>query len=258
MAAKGGGAWKVAYADFVTAMMAFFLVMWILSQDNKVKEAVATYFKDPFGRAARDEGSRGSSGGGMLVPQLKPGHAPSGEPKKSGTRGPGRGPGSIDPTAAENDPLKTMLVKKPSLLALHDSKQRSVGALVLFAEDSAELDEAAKARLKRLIPDLLGKPNKIEIRGHATNRPLPSGSPYRDAWDLAYARCLATKEFLQSQGIEPERLRLSQGGPFEPCTIREDSPLRLHNSRVEVYMLSIFAEDLVGTPEERAARFLAN
>jgi flagellar motor protein MotB len=47
MAAKGGGAWKVAYADFVTAMMAFFLVMWICAQDQKVKKAVADYFTGP-------------------------------------------------------------------------------------------------------------------------------------------------------------------------------------------------------------------
>jgi chemotaxis protein MotB len=49
MAGKGGGAWKVAYADFVTAMMAFFLVMWLVTQDRKVKDAVARYFTDPVG-----------------------------------------------------------------------------------------------------------------------------------------------------------------------------------------------------------------
>ena len=48
MAAKGGGAWKVAYADFVTAMMAFFLVMWICGQDQKLRGAVSHYFQDPF------------------------------------------------------------------------------------------------------------------------------------------------------------------------------------------------------------------
>jgi chemotaxis protein MotB len=47
--AKGGGSWKVAYADFVTAMMAFFLVMWLGSQDQSVKQAVANYFVDPSG-----------------------------------------------------------------------------------------------------------------------------------------------------------------------------------------------------------------
>jgi chemotaxis protein MotB len=48
VAAKGGGAWKVAYADFVTAMMAFFLVMWICGQDQSVRRAVSFYFNDPF------------------------------------------------------------------------------------------------------------------------------------------------------------------------------------------------------------------
>ncbi len=49
MAGKGGGSWKVAYADFVTAMMAFFLVMWIGAQDVKVRQSVANYFVDPSG-----------------------------------------------------------------------------------------------------------------------------------------------------------------------------------------------------------------
>jgi len=55
MAAGGGGAWKVAYADFVTAMMAFFLVMWIVGQDQKVRKSVADYFSDPM--AGMDDGS---------------------------------------------------------------------------------------------------------------------------------------------------------------------------------------------------------
>ena len=49
----GGGAWKVAYADFVTAMMAFFLVMWITSQNDEVKKAIGGYFQDPWGTLAR-------------------------------------------------------------------------------------------------------------------------------------------------------------------------------------------------------------
>ena len=53
MAKGGGGSWKVAYADFVTAMMAFFLVMWLGSQDQKTKQAVANYFIDPSGVSKR-------------------------------------------------------------------------------------------------------------------------------------------------------------------------------------------------------------
>ncbi len=59
MAKGGGGSWKVAYADFVTAMMAFFLVMWIGAQDVKVRQSVANYFVDPNGvsKKATSEGA---------------------------------------------------------------------------------------------------------------------------------------------------------------------------------------------------------
>src|SRR5277367_2641917 len=56
MAAGGGGAWKVAYADFVTAMMAFFMVMWITGQSKQMKQAVAHYFNDPFNSLSKTKG----------------------------------------------------------------------------------------------------------------------------------------------------------------------------------------------------------
>ena len=57
MAGGGGGAWKVAYADFVTAMMAFFLVMWIVAQSDQMKHAIAHHFQDPFARESEEEGT---------------------------------------------------------------------------------------------------------------------------------------------------------------------------------------------------------
>ena len=63
MAAKGGGSWKVAYADFVTAMMAFFLVMWICSQDQKIKRSVSDYFSDPLGSTNSGSAKRPSRSG---------------------------------------------------------------------------------------------------------------------------------------------------------------------------------------------------
>ena len=62
MAKGGGGAWKVAYADFVTAMMAFFLVMWLCAQDQKTKKAVADYFSNP--NTVMDGGSKSPSKAG--------------------------------------------------------------------------------------------------------------------------------------------------------------------------------------------------
>ena len=69
MAGHGGGAWKVAYADFITALMAFFLVMWICVQDQKIKEAVAHYFMDPSGGTPIGASSKPSKAGSIFESQ---------------------------------------------------------------------------------------------------------------------------------------------------------------------------------------------
>lgn len=84
MAGKGGGSWKVAYADFVTAMMAFFLVMWIGAQDVKVRQSVANYFVDPSGVSKAPK-----SGGLMESP------SPGAVPEKEKVTG---GQGTREPT----------------------------------------------------------------------------------------------------------------------------------------------------------------
>src|SRR5881392_11839 len=71
-----GGAWKVAYADFVTAMMAFFLVMWLVGQSKAVKAGIGGYFRDPVAFA---EGGRGVLPGGDSIDEPKP-QAPAAKP----------------------------------------------------------------------------------------------------------------------------------------------------------------------------------
>ncbi len=78
MAGKGGGAWKVAYADFVTAMMAFFMVMWITSQDQKIKQAVARYFITPMGVVETGASSKPNRTG-ALFPSPTSGSVPIAE-----------------------------------------------------------------------------------------------------------------------------------------------------------------------------------
>jgi flagellar motor protein MotB len=75
VAAKGGGAWKVAYADFVTAMMAFFLVMWICGQDQSIRRAVSFYFNDPF-NSSHIGFSRESKRAGSVRQQADTGNVP--------------------------------------------------------------------------------------------------------------------------------------------------------------------------------------
>jgi chemotaxis protein MotB len=247
MAGHGGCAWKVAYADFVTAMMAFFMVMWITAQSKDVKTAVSEYFKNPSGAGRRN--------GGMSLIDMKHNPTPSTmkrttdgpKPKGRGQSGPGVQPAPSEDPQGPSD--------KARLLILHGGKYSSVGSVVPFADNSAEIGDEEKAKLKNFIPMLLGKPNKIEVRGHTSRRPLPSGSSFHDAWDLSFARCLAVMKVLEEGGVELARIRLSQAGAYEPKTLRVDSKSQAENSRVEIYMLNEFAEESVGTPEERAKRF---
>ncbi len=67
MAGGSGGSWKVAYADFVTAMMAFFLVMWLVSQDQKVKESIAKYFQNPTGVLLKGDSTDRPHSGGIFL-----------------------------------------------------------------------------------------------------------------------------------------------------------------------------------------------
>jgi len=247
MAGHGGGAWKVAYADFVTAMMAFFMVMWITAQNAAVKQAIAQYFQDPGSNSKR------STGGPPLLPPNKSGQMP----------GPSIVPGAKPGNALGVDHLRSSrsLIlgtgeKKPSLFVLHDGNQRCMGTMILFAEDSAELDETAKQRLMLVVTELRGKSQKIEIRGHAARTSQSEKHTEKDPWQISYDRCQAVMKFLVNQGIDAERLRLSQGGAYEPYSLDSNPSLHSHNSRVEIYILDEYAENFMGSPEERASRFV--
>lgn len=244
MAGKGGGAWKVAYADFVTAMMAFFLVMWITSQSKPVKEAVSQYFSDPWGNSSTPSSSQ------SMIPRRDRGGAPAIiGPHKGGL---GRGRGTPKPVAKSTSSAdQGTRSGRPSLIVLQDGGQSHVGVVLQFSEYSADLDELAQSRLEDLAPLMLGKPNKIEIRGHASQRPLPKDAGFENPWEISYARCLATMDFLLSKGIAPDRIRLSQAGPYEPQTLELQADWPTLNSRVDVYMLGEFVDDFQGTHSAR-------
>jgi len=215
MAGKGGGAWKVAYADFVTAMMAFFLVMWIVAQNRPVREAVAGYFRDPTGKSAKPGGN------GYLPGDARKSRATIESDRPNGGR-------------------------FPTLAVLQDPNSTTVQASVLFGETSAELDDRAKSRLQELAKVLAGYPTKVEIRGYSAKLPQSTDKdkPAGDPWLICYQRCVATMQFLTEQGIEPARIRLSQGGPVERRVSTREAVDRRQNSRVEIYMLNESANDV--------------
>ena len=236
MAGGGGGAWKVAYADFVTAMMAFFMVMWLVGQKEELKEAVAHHFNHPFEAFPEEPDENASGAGGPRAG--KNGKKQHGfAHRQSLTKSP------TDPEA-----------RKPRMLTMREGQRTGVGSLIFFAHGSTTINDEGQERLNLLLPRLVGKPQKVEIRGHASRRPLPAGSEFDDTWQLSYARALATMKYLEEGGIPADRIRLSQAGVFEPYTTQVKEEQRYDpNDRVEIMMLSEFANDLVGTAAERAA-----
>ena len=239
MAGKGGGAWKVAYADFVTAMMAFFLVMWITAQSEDVKKAIAHHFSDPFEPM---EDHDAESGGAPPSDENNPVRPFSKTPeggKKKRTK-------SDDPSDVEAEKSRMMMMRL--------AQRTGVGTIIFFAEGSVELDPTAKQRLDTLIPSLAGKPHKVEIRGHTSRSPPLAKTGFQDAWQMSYARCQEVRKYLEQHGVSPEQMRLSQAGGNEPLTTRTDSQGQRRNPRVEVVMLNEWIQDLVGTPQERSQR----
>ena len=213
MAGGGGGAWKVAYADFVTAMMAFFLVMWIVAQNKPVKEAIAGYFRDPSGSGLTPGGHGFFEGG---APRATHGS----DAKKRGGGG-----------------------RVPSLAMLQNQKGTSVGASITFPESSALIDDQSRDRLNDILPLLMGKKTKIELRAHVIRLTQDDKQDVVAAWQLCYERCLAVMNFLTQKGIDPDRFRLSQAGPYEPQVTASDPLWRRRNSRVEVIMLNEYVDD---------------
>lgn len=219
MAGKGGGAWKVAYADFVTAMMAFFMVMWLTSQKPEVKQAVAGYFRDPYAIFKGSESGSASEAAPVEDPKL--GHSAQSQRRRVSNSG-------------------------------NDSNYQFA---VPFSTDEAALDAAARELVRSFAPTMVGKLNRVEVRAHCQRSPLPADSPFKDRWDLCYARGRAVQEALEAEGIDADRIRLSQAEANEPMAANLTPEELKLNSRVDVILL----DDVIATPwqqpptEERLA-----
>jgi len=146
--------------------------------------------------------------------------------------------------------------KKKSVTGEHERVQiirpgddSSSGGVIYFDEGATELTEKNRRDLQQIISQIAGKPQKIEIRGHTSRRPIQSAAGLGDHWDLAFARCRSTMKFLVDQGIDPSRIRLSSAAAGEPLYSGVDSDRLKHNSRVQILMWDERVQDLKGTDD---------
>jgi outer membrane protein OmpA-like peptidoglycan-associated protein len=134
--------------------------------------------------------------------------------------------------------------KRPPHIVIfrHFNRTYSVGTVILFGQETAALDAPAKERLDTLLPLLLGKPNKIEVRVYAPRQALPKGGAFGEAWQLARDRALATMKYLTEHGISTERLRLTIDGALEPDTLYTGEKKQVPSARVEIFALDEYVD----------------
>jgi chemotaxis protein MotB len=209
--AHHGGAWKVAYADFVTAMMALFMVLWLVSQtDETTRSQLARYFRSGvFSGSGHVIGDSVPSGRGPTVgggqTQINGQH---GQPTQQQLEATAQTLEQVLDLVAADDPHLAALREQIDV-RLDDSglliQISDGGDEILFGLASSELTPALAEFLAALGPVLGRLSNELQIHGHTDARPFPEGSSY-DNWNLSFARADAARRFLEGHGVRPHQI----------------------------------------------------
>lgn len=223
-----GSAWKVAYADFVTALMAFFLLMWILNMTPpETKAGLAAYFASGGNLSTNTTSPISNNPFINTTDKLDLRDIKISEVEKS--------------HYAIAQKLKDMLMadaipQSASGISADDvGVQLRVNSDALFTPGSAELNEDGKKVLVGVLSILQEYNLYMVVRGHADSNEIQPDSVYPSAWELSAARAAHTVSYLVSQGIKPTRLRAIAYGdtrPLEPASTEES---RSRNRRVEFH-----------------------
>ena len=266
-----GGAWKVAYADFVTAMMAFFLLMWLINTtDPEQKRGIAEYFAPASvsqttsgsggilgGTALGDDGAK-SSGSNSVITELAP-EAPDNAPQDAGQ--------SSNLAAASEEALREEIARReaaqfasaaeslrqamqsmPELaelskqliidqtpeglrIQLVDQEGRS-----MFEQNSARPNARAQVLLRAISGVINRLPNRISITGHTS---AVAGSGQASApgdWPLSSARADSSRQILQRSGVDPDRV-YSVAGKAGSDPLYPDDPSLAGNRRIAIVLL---------------------
>ena len=253
-----GGAWKVAYADFVTAMMALFIVLWIVANNVTVRASVADYFRDP---GAMNKTSSGVMNGvNSMKPfsdsqPTQPVVPPNQPPQPTGTASPPQ-QAEVEKLRQEGDRLMQMIAAIPDLNKFKDQIEIKItkdGLRIELIEQAEGLFfDIGSARLKpdamqllRLISSRIGTfPNDVVIEGHTDSRPY-TRSGYNN-WDLSTDRANSARRVLEESGIR-ERQITSINGYADRRLKSPDKPLDYSNRRVTI--LVAFSTSLSSEPQ---------
>lgn len=232
------GVWKLAYADFVTAMMAFFMVMWLLTQaDLKLRSQIAMYFRSPGvlpGGASINESPNASRSRLLRIvgDDLAVVHGESEE--RAFRRRAKEMERAVRRAAAENPELAA-IAAQVRVRVDGDGLAFDVvdeARTLLFDVSSADLKPEVVALLGRIAPVLAKLPNAIQIGGHTDGRPFPPGSPTSN-WQLAFQRADNARRVLEAAGVRPGQIeRVLSFADTQPLV--PDDPLADQNRRLSI------------------------
>jgi chemotaxis protein MotB len=224
-----GGAWKVAYADFVTAMMALFIVLWILGQSEDTKQAVSSYFKDP---GAFDATHGGALSGGKSMIAM-----PAKEEKKSvveqqeALKNIGETIKKQLETKGQFAQLKNQITMEMVKEGLRIQLMESSKA-VFFDIGTAILKPEAAEILKTIGMELLKMPNHVIVEGHTDARQYDNVAGYTN-YELSADRANAARRVLVSAGIGNEKVDQVRGFADKDLQNRKD-PFDVTNRRISI------------------------
>jgi chemotaxis protein MotB len=213
-----GGAWKVAYADFVTAMMSLFIVLWLMSSSDQVKKAIAGYFNDPKGSSSQTVSA--VSAASEIV--------------------------SIDRDNVEKlkQEIQKAILKQADLTKL--SKQIDItvtgeglridlieGSGGTFFESGSPRLSGNGVQLLNLLAGQLGSlPNHLLIEGHTDAQPFSATNGYTN-WELSSDRANSARRLLQDAGIRPDQISQVRGYADQSLRV-PSNPLDPSNRRVSL------------------------
>jgi len=268
-----GGAWKIAYADFVTAMMAFFLLMWLLGSTTEGdKKGIADYFGSPLkvamgGGSGSGDASHVVKGGGQDLTRT------GGQVKRGDVEAPKRTfnmaalkAEQVRAEAARLQELKNTIEEKmgasEKLKALSSQIRLDMtrdGLRIQIVDDgNRPMFDSGSAIVKPYMRDLLRSigevladvPNLLTLEGHTDATPFPGGERGYSNWELSADRANASRRELMAGGLDEKRVLRVQGlaysQPFD-----SEHPTGPTNRRISIIVMNREAEDRVfkTTPE---------
>ena len=213
-----GGAWKVAYADFVTAMMALFIVLWLMNADKPVQEAVSGYFRDPNG-VSKLSGTNHNGVADNVALKKEDMHKLKDELMRSIQH--------VDPLNKLKEQIEITITDEGLRIELMESAKGT-----FFELGSARPTPALTEVLNVLAAELGKLPNRLSIEGHTDSKPYSGNAAY-DNWNLSTDRANAARQLMQSRGMRANQVSQVRGFADQRLRLPKD-PVNPSNRRISL------------------------